>query len=357
MLAAVVGARRSLSPSRTSRQRTPSLKDHGYTELKKLGKGQFGYAILVRREESREHYVAKLMPYKQLNVEEKEFISREVRVMSHISNEGGHPYLVRFRQAFTTGGSGPHSGKLCIIMDHCDGGDLQHAIRAHAKKGERFTEAQVKLWLMQLLSAVDFLHCRKVLHRDIKPANIFMHSGVCKLGDLGLSKQVRMTATKKQAHTQCGSPLYLAPEVHMGQSYGKAVDIWSVGCTLFELMMLSHAFVGEDNGAILQNIVWARHAPINRHYSEGLQLILKWMLSLKPDDRPCATDVFKEPLFTEMLGAKALHPQALKHELGLVRKESPVGIDTDVLDGQMGALAVNNKPPNTIDLMQVPPHH
>ena len=65
-----------------------------------------------------------------------------------------------------------------------------------------------------------------------------MHAGVCKLGDLGLSKIVSAASPKAEAHTRCGSPLYLAPEVHMGQKYDRAVDIWSLGCTLFEMVML-----------------------------------------------------------------------------------------------------------------------
>ena len=52
-------------------------------------------------------------------------------------------------------------------MDLCDGGDLKQAIRQQRKIGA-FKEQQVKLWLLQLLSAVDFLHSRRVLHRDIK---------------------------------------------------------------------------------------------------------------------------------------------------------------------------------------------
>ena len=63
-----------------------------------------------------------------------------------------------------------------------------------------------------------------------------MHKGSMKLGDLGLSKQVLLTMTGAQKHTQCGSPLYLAPEVHMGQKYDKKVDVWGVGCVLFEMV-------------------------------------------------------------------------------------------------------------------------
>jgi len=69
----------------------------------------------------------------------------------------------------------------------------------------------------------------------------------------------------------------------MGQKYGKAIDIWAVGCTLFEMMMLAHAFQGRDNAQILQNIVWARHADVDPNWSSSLSAILKSMLALKPE--------------------------------------------------------------------------
>ena len=65
-----------------------------------LGKGSFGLAVLVMREESSQHYVAKLMQYRQLQIEQKEFILREVKAMSKISTQGGHPFMVRFRESF-----------------------------------------------------------------------------------------------------------------------------------------------------------------------------------------------------------------------------------------------------------------
>ena len=105
---------------------------------------------------------------------------------------------------------------------------------------------------------------------QIKPANIFLHKGdELKLGDLGLSK-MSQAATRALAHTVCGSPIYAAPEIHMGQPYSKSVDVCesqvedcciaanpvvlivsgaaylrlagAVGCTLFDTMMLEHAF-------------------------------------------------------------------------------------------------------------------
>jgi NIMA (never in mitosis gene a)-related kinase len=266
----------------------------------------------VLRTDTKEHFVAKMVKYKHMSRAEKEFILREVQTMTHISTNGGHPYLVRFRESFVLA-----SGQLCIIMDYCDAGDLAQLISTTKRKKQAFPEPQVHLWLLQLLSAVDFLHSKRVLHRDIKPANIFMHSGVCKLGDLGLSKQVMAAATQPGKHTQCGSPLYLAPEAHMGQKYSKMLDIWSLGCTLYELMHGpgEHAFQGRDNAEILKNIAWAKHAKIKTDaWSAPLCSILERMLALKPADRPGAREVINDPAFAAALQSGTLHPLALRHQ-------------------------------------------
>ena len=184
------------------------------------------------------------------------------------------------------------------------------------------------------------------MHRDIKPANVFMHGGTCRLADLGLSKQVLLSLTGKQAHTQCGSPLYLAPEVHMGVKYDRAVDIWSLGCTLFEVMMLSHAFAGANNQETLRNIAWARHEPITGIWSNELRVILKWMLALRPEDRPSALDALCEPVFSMAIQANSLHPQAMAH---LNANERP-GLDRIILHEQGKASPETApKPPCTLE--------
>ena len=329
-----------MGDTKKSSARNPTMKEKGYTEVKRIGKGSFGMAMLVLREETREHFVAKYMKFKTLEKEQKEFMLREVQTMHHISCQGSHPYIVQFRESFVTS-----SGLLCIIMDYCDSSDMAHLIATQKKRSVPFTEEQVHLWLLQLLSALNFLHSCDVLHRDIKPANVFMNAGCCKLADFGLSKQVLSAYGGRQAHTQCGSPLYLAPEVHMGRKYDRAVDMWSLGCTLFEIMMLSHAFVGADHAEILKNIAWGRHAPIAGSWSNELKAILKRMLVLKASDRPSALDVMQQPMFAPALHANSLHPEALAHvdvkeRLGMATKT--LAIDCAALqadsEGNLGTL-------------------
>ena len=286
------------------------------------------------REDTKEQFCAKYVKFKHMGATEKEYVAREVNTMSHLSSEGGHPYVVRFRESFVLSG-----GQLSIVMDYCDGGDLGLLISSAKRKRTKFSEEQIHLWLLQLLSGTDFLHSQRVLHRDIKPANVFMHSGVCKLGDLGLSKQVMMASTQPGSHTQCGSPLYLAPEVHMGQPYSKKIDIWAIGCTVFEAMMLAHAFQGADNARILQNIIWARHADIDSRWSEPLTHMVHSMLALKAEARPEAHELIKQPIFAPALQSGHLHPKALRHQQAFSHMiaESPTSVVThdDVVMGEV----------------------
>ena len=289
------------------------LESMGYERGEELGRGSFGYAIKVRRKQDGRFYVAKLQKYNQMDVEEQEFCIREIQNMRQLI----HPHLVRFRESFRT------ENHLCIIMDLCDDGDLSQRIFARRDAGDPFPETTVIMWFLQLLSGVDYLHTNKMMHRDIKPANVFMHQNMIKLGDLGLSKQVFTGVSKAGIHTQCGSPLYLAPEVHMGSEngacvYTSSVDIWAMGCTLFEIMMLKRAF-GSNNGEgkmeTLRAVVEARYGDIRGPWSSQLKDLLMSMLQRAPSNRPSSFEMLSLPLFQPMLLADTdkINSAGLRH--------------------------------------------
>eukprot|EP01053_Blabericola_migrator_P006309 Blabericola_migrator_1__6308@NODE_3184_length_1967_cov_87_201579_g956_i2_p1_GENE_NODE_3184_length_1967_cov_87_201579_g956_i2NODE_3184_length_1967_cov_87_201579_g956_i2_p1_ORF_typecomplete_len566_score111_58Pkinase/PF00069_25/1_4e56Pkinase_Tyr/PF07714_17/0_34Pkinase_Tyr/PF07714_17/1_2e32Kinaselike/PF14531_6/1_8e17Pkinase_fungal/PF17667_1/6_3e11Kdo/PF06293_14/9_5e05WaaY/PF06176_11/4_5e03WaaY/PF06176_11/0_067APH/PF01636_23/0_12CUE/PF02845_16/0_33_NODE_3184_length_1967_cov_87_201579_g956_i22341931 len=118
--------------------------------------------------------------------------------------------------------------------------------------GKYFGDLDVWLIFIQVLLAVKYIHSRRILHRDLKTRNIFFtDQGVIKLGDFGIAKQL----TDEMAKTLVGSPYFMAPEVHRHLPYDEKSDIWSLGCVLFQICTLRHAFPGETMDVILQSIL------------------------------------------------------------------------------------------------------
>lgn len=104
-------------------------------------------------------------------------------------------------------------------------------------------------WFTQLLHALNYIHKQKILHRDLKTSNIFLdgapeacelHDYSVKLGDFGISRV--LDGTREAAVTVVGTPYYMSPEVCRSEPYNWKSDVWALGCVLYELCMLKHAF-------------------------------------------------------------------------------------------------------------------
>ena len=146
-------------------------------------------------------------------------------------------------------GDPPH---LHILLEFCDGGDLQQAIRAAREARSFFSEDLVTSWFCQLASAILFCHRRRVLHRDLKAGNIFLHGPgrVIKLADFGIARVLHSEGSLAQ--TVIGTPYYMSPELVNNEPYSYKSDVWSLGCVLYELASLKHAFdAGNMCGALL----------------------------------------------------------------------------------------------------------
>jgi len=119
--------------------------------------------------------------------------------------------------------------KLYFVLDYFQGGELFF----HLKNNRRFPEDVARIYVGEIALALGHLHSLQVIYRDLKPENILLDDNghVC-LTDFGLSKDVDPT---DKAHTFCGTPEYLAPEIVTGAGHDKAVDWWSLGILLYEL--------------------------------------------------------------------------------------------------------------------------
>jgi NIMA (never in mitosis gene a)-related kinase 1/4/5 len=117
-----------------------------------------------------------------------------------------------------------------------------------------------------LCLALDNIHTRKILHRDLKSQNIFLtKNNFVKLGDFGISKVLENTCAL--ASTVQGTPYYMSPEVCQNKPYSYQSDIWALGCILYELCCLKHAFHSENLLGLVYKIVSDEPEPIPETYS------------------------------------------------------------------------------------------
>lgn len=108
------------------------------------------------------------------------------------------------------------------------------------------------------------MHVKKIIHRDLKPANIFiMKDGTYKIGDLNISKVLKNGLAK----TQTGTPYYTSPEIWNSRSYGNKVDIWSLGCVLYEMATKRPPFLGNSVDELRRKICMGAFPKIPSVYS------------------------------------------------------------------------------------------
>ena len=201
--------------------------------LKELGKGAFGTVCKVKRKADGNIYAMKRVKISQLNSKERENALNEVRILASLT----HQNIIGYKQAFFE----EDSKTLNIVMEFADDGDLDSKIQNHNKNKTNFPENEIWSYLIQMTSGLKALHDNKIMHRDLKCANIFlMKGGSLKLGDLNVSKVVKM----QLAYTQTGTPYYASPEVWSDKPYDYKSDLWSVGAVIYELCSLKPPFKG-----------------------------------------------------------------------------------------------------------------
>lgn len=168
-------------------------------------------------------------------------------------------------------------------MEYCAGGDLQTLI--NNRNGVYFPEKIILDWFIQLGLAVIFIHERHIIHRDIKTQNVFLtQNNHIKLGDFGIAKI--LDNTLDLANTCIGTPYYLSPEMIENKPYNTKSDIWSVGCVLYEMLSLKHAFNASNMKSLILKIVQCSYKSPPCHYSKGLRDTIKQIFQKDPNKRP-----------------------------------------------------------------------
>uniref|UniRef100_A0A671YBF9 non-specific serine/threonine protein kinase n=1 Tax=Sparus aurata TaxID=8175 RepID=A0A671YBF9_SPAAU len=226
-------------------QGTENIRPECFELLRVLGKGGYGKVFQVKKVVGAA--AGKIFAMKVLK---KAMIVRNAKDTAHtkaernILEEVKHPFIVDLIYAFQTG------GKLYLILEYLSGGELFMQLEREGI----FMEDTACFYLAEISMALGHLHQKGIIYRDLKPENIMLNSqGHVKLTDFGLCKESIHDGTV--THTFCGTIEYMAPEILMRSGHNRAVDWWSLGALMYDMLTGAPPFTGENRKKTIDKIL------------------------------------------------------------------------------------------------------
>ncbi|KAJ9174834.1 hypothetical protein P3X46_013435 [Hevea brasiliensis] len=208
-------------------------------------------------------------------------IEQEIALLSQFN----HPNIVQYY------GTDKDETKLYIFLELVSSSSLAEIYsRYHLK------DSQVAAYTRQILYGLKYLHEHNVIHRDIKCANILVNvEGTVKLADFGLAKVTEFNNLIKSCK---GTPCWMAPEVvnlKRRGGYGLPADIWSLGCTVLEMLIRKRPYSHLEPAQVLYKIGRGEPPPVPDFLSSLSRDFIMQCLQVNPDDRPTAAQLVDHP--------------------------------------------------------------
>ncbi|KAJ6236669.1 non-specific serine/threonine protein kinase [Anaeramoeba flamelloides] len=277
------------------------INEKSFKILKMIGKGSYGKVYQIKHRKTDKIYAMKVLNKGEIyRRKQVDHTRTEQLILSTIS----HPFIVRLHYSFQ------NEKKLFLVIDMIKGGELFFHLR-RAGRG-RFPEYLAMFYIAEIILAIEYLHKRNIVYRDLKPENVLLNNdGHIKLTDFGLAKTgvsfngVQNNDKKKKkkkkkfddvsdeesdddkeqkAQTFCGTPAYFAPEILKRNAYGKAVDCWTIGVFLYEMLTGRPPFIAENRNKMFQAII--HNEPTFPNYlSEDVIDLLTGLLQKKTENR------------------------------------------------------------------------
>ena len=254
-----------------------------------LGKGAYGIVYKVQKKGTSDIYVIKQISLEGLTEKEKEEVKQEAFILSSIKSD----FVVKYYDSFLD------NDNINIVMEYCDGGDLNDFILEKKNIGTFLEEKLIWNLFLKIAIGLADIHKMKILHRDLKTLNIFLKHGLdVKIGDLGVAK---VLSKNSFANTVIGTPYYLSPEICQEKPYNDKSDVWALGCILYELCTFKHPFEAKHQGGLILKILNNKPEPINSYYSKELSNLIFMLLDKNSKSRPSCVEILNNNMVMNKL--------------------------------------------------------
>uniref|UniRef100_A0A3P8Z8A9 Ribosomal protein S6 kinase beta-2 n=1 Tax=Esox lucius TaxID=8010 RepID=A0A3P8Z8A9_ESOLU len=259
--------------------------------LSVLGKGGYGKVFQVRKVQGSQTgkiFAMKVLKKAKIVCNAKD--TAHTRAEREILETVRHPFIVDLLYAFQTG------GKLYLILECLSGGELFMQL----EKEGIFMEDTACFYLGEIVLALGHLHSNGIIYRDLKPENIMLnHQGHIKLTDFGLCKESIHDGAV--THTFCGTIEYMAPEILTRTGHNRAVDWWSLGALMYDMMTGSPPFTAENRKKTIDKILKCK-INLPPYLTLDARDMIKKLLKKNPSQRLGSSasdykDIQKHPFF------------------------------------------------------------
>ncbi|KAI8022285.1 MAP3K epsilon protein kinase 1 [Camellia lanceoleosa] len=295
----------------------PKTLDNKYIFGDEIGKGAYGRVYKGLDLENGDFVAIKQVSLENIAQEDLNIIMQEIDLLKNLN----HKNIVKYLGSLKT------KTHLHIILEYVENGSLANIIKPN--KFGPFPESLVVVYIAQVLEGLVYLHEQGVIHRDIKGANILTtKEGLVKLADFGVA--TKLTEADVNTHSVVGTPYWMAPEVIEMSGVCAASDIWSVGCTVIELLTCVPPYYDLQPMPALFRIVQDEHPPIPDGLSPDITDFLQQCFKKDARQRPDAKTLLLHPWIQN---SKRVLQSSLRHSGTLRNIEEDGSLEAEILDG------------------------